>query len=69
MAMPARSLGFALGLWLLASAAAVIAAGQSSQLGLAVGLAGGVLFGIAAARRVDRRRRRMRRSPGGGMRS
>jgi hypothetical protein len=69
MATPTRSLGFALLLWLIASAAAVAAAGESSQLGLAVGLAGGAVFGIAAARRVDPRRRRSRRSRSGGVRS
>lgn len=57
MGRPTRSLGFALVLWLLASATAGAAAAESSRLGLLVGLAGGLLFGIVAARRLDAQRR------------
>ena len=53
-----RTLGFALSVWLLASAVAVAAAGSGGRIGVFAGLAGGAVFGVIAARRVDGRRRR-----------
>lgn len=50
-----------LALWLLGSAAAVLAARGSLALGLATALAAGAAFGLASARRVDRRRVRVAR--------
>lgn len=54
-------LGRVLALWLLGSAAAVLAARGSLVLGLATALAAGAAFGLASARRVDRRRMRVAR--------
>lgn len=54
-------LGRAMALWLLGSAAAVLFAQESMALGLAAAIAAGAAFGLASARRVDRRRVRVAR--------
>jgi membrane associated rhomboid family serine protease len=62
-AKPTRTLWFALVIWAGASVAALTLAGSGSSmwLALAVGAAGGLVFGWLSARRVDGRRVRRRR--------
>lgn len=57
-------LGRAMALWLLGSAAAVLVAQESLSVGLASAIAAGAAFGLASARRVDRRRVRVARRTG-----
>lgn len=56
-----RTLAFALAVWAVASAVAVAANALGARVALAVGVAGGVAFGVAAARRVGARRVKIRR--------
>lgn len=58
---PARSLWFALVLWVGLSVLALTAASSSILAGVVVAGLGGGLFGVVSAARLDGRRRRRRR--------
>ena len=60
---PARSLWFALVVWVGLSVVALTLAASNIMAGVAAAAIGGVLFGALSAARLDGRHRRRRRSP------